>query len=133
MRRRPMICIMLAAGLLGGCSFLNDTTETVAINTIPANAVLFVNGVRYDGTPVFVVVERRHPLLLTVSPPPCADDLTPETVNFVVPRDFSTQGVLDLVGSPALLPIIGLFYPGSRVLQTNNIVINLNEPPAAED
>jgi len=26
-----------------------------------------------------------------------------------------------------------LFYSGSRVLETNNIIINLYEPPAVED
>ncbi|MPN40255.1 hypothetical protein SDC9_187791 [bioreactor metagenome] len=125
--------LLAAGGLCGGCSFLNGTTETVAINTIPANAIVFVNGVRYEGTPVFVTVEKRHPLLLTVAPSPSADDLAPETLNYVVPRNFSTQGVMDLVGSVTILPITGLFYPGSRVLETNNIIINLYEPPAVED
>ncbi len=119
--------------LLPGCSFLSPTTEYISITTIPNDALVYVNGARYSGSPMFVKIERRRPALLTVAPQPSHDDPTPEALDYVIWRELSARGVLDCVGSVFILPITGLFSPGSRVMATNNVVINLFDPLPPED
>ncbi len=113
-------CLLALAGLLtGGCSFLGPSREIMAFNVKPANAVTIVNGVKFEYSPFFLPVDKSQDLFISVYLN------TGEERNYVVRRELSTFGVLDTIGSIAILPAFGLLYGGAWRMQQNNVMINM--------
>lgn len=116
--------IVAAAVLLctgSGCSFLTPASEMLSVQVEPEDAVVIINGTRFEGVPFFTPVYKGTDVLVSVYKPKAP------IRNYVIRRHLSTTGILDCVGAIFIFPAFGLLCGGAWELEQNNIIIDLDE------
>lgn len=126
--RKRWTAVLAASGLAwaaGGCSFFAPTMENVRIETDSREAVVIVNGTQYSGTPLVLPLSCKHDVLIEAYIPD--RDGMPRGLrrNYVVRRTLSACGVLDTLGTIAILPGFGLLTGGAYDLREHDVRIDL--------
>ncbi len=111
-------CIMLPTILLAftGCSALfMGSNQDLTITSNPVEAEILINSIARDVTPAVVSVGRNQRITVTVR----KDGYYPASQ--LLEQKYTTAGWLDIIGSPALIPMAGLAAPG-RFRQTPDVL-----------
>ena len=102
-----------------GCSAFRPYKETVSVTCIPNDAILMVNGQRYN-SPAQVSADRNRDVSIQCN----KEGYVP--YQRTIGNHFNTTGVLDAIGTVFfLVPGIGLFFPGAWSLDETNVFITL--------
>lgn len=118
---------VLLLPVLNGCSFFAPAVENIRIETEPREAIVIINGIKYVGTPVVLPMSCKHDVLIEAY---VADkDGMPRGFrrNYVVRRTLSACGVLDTLGTIALLPGFGLLSGGAYTFYEHDVKIDLDD------
>jgi hypothetical protein len=110
-----------AALLLNGCSmFVNPNQQISVMSNVPT-AQIYVNGELVgQGSGVTASVRRNKNVQIMAT----ADGYYSNTKG--IDTHLSTTGILDIIGIFLyIVPVIGLFFPGSRTLDEHNVTIML--------
>lgn len=122
MKIPKLIFSLVLITILGSsCSTFRSANETISVAVFPEDAVVIVNGVQYQGTPLIMPVYRGEDAIIQVYSPQY------QTRYFVVRRHLSTTGILDCAGAILLFPPLGLLSGGAYDFDTNNIYINMSD------
>ena len=85
------------------------------------DAEIFINGDRVGRGMVTMKVKRNRDVQIMATKP------NYQTAYYNIDSNLNITGVLDIIGTLAfLLPIIGIFFPGSKSLDQTNVALNLD-------
>ena len=104
--------------LLPGCSAFRSSTQEITVRTEPPDALVNVNG-NIVASPATLVVPRNETMFIKIS----REGYFPYVTT--VGHSLNVTGYLDIAGSIFILPIIGLFTPGKRSLDSTDFSITL--------
>jgi hypothetical protein len=116
----------IIAALNFGCSAFRDSTQRIEVTCNPQDAVLMINGQRYQ-SPATLNVRRDREVSINCS----KEGMMP--YQRIVEKHFSTAGVLDIAGTVVFfVPGVGLLCAGAWDLDETNVNINLVEKEGPE-
>ena len=119
---KKAIAILLSAVQLIGCSAFAGRKQSVTVTTNVPSAQIFANG-ELVGTGNTSFKARRNKDLQLVAK---ADGY--HEAYHHIDTELSTTGILDIVGIFFfLVPVVGLFTPGSRTLEQRNVAMHLEK------
>lgn len=122
----PLPLISLALLLATGCSVFRSATQTLTVTTVPTNAVLVINGVKYQ-PPVKIPVRRDRPVIIQCEAPGLEPQLR------TIDTHLNGTAFLDFMGLLFfLVPGIGLATPGSHSLEYTAVHLDLFHPYVVE-
>lgn len=119
---KKAIAILLAAVHFIGCSAFVGTKQRVTVTTNVESSKIYANGeIVGTGTASFKAKRNRDIQLMAK-----ADGYHPAYHN--IGTEMSTTGILDIIGIFFfLVPVIGLFTPGSKTLDQQNVALHLED------
>ena len=119
------IVIILGLAACVGCSAFRPPTQILTVTTVPTNAVLTINGIKYN-PPVKMPVKRDKPVIIECE----ATGFTPQVRT--VDSNLNFTAFLDTVGFLfVLFPGLGLASPGSHSLDYTTVQMDLTHPYVA--
>lgn len=118
---KKVFAIILSVSYFTACSFFAGTKQTVTVMTNVPTAEIYANGEKVGtGTSAKFKVKRNKTLQLMAK----ADGYSPAFKD--VDTKLSMTGILDFVGFFFILvPIFGLFTPGAKSLDQDNMALEL--------
>ena len=103
-----------------GCSAFRPSKESISVMASQPDAVIYVNGQPVGQGSVTTRVKRNKNVQIVASKP----GYYPGSYN--IDSNLNTTGVLDIIGTFFFfLPVIGVFFPGAKSLDENNVFVNL--------
>lgn len=117
---KKVFVVLLSFSLCAACSAFRPSKESISVMTSQPDAVIYVNGHPIGQGSVTTQVKRNQNVQIVASKP----GYYPGSYN--IGSNLNTTGVLDIVGTFFFLfPIIGVFFPGAKSLDENNVFVNL--------
>ena len=117
---KKTIAIWLSAVQLIGCSAFVGSKQRVTVTTNISSAQIYANG-ELVGTGMASFKARRSKDIQLMAK---AEGYHPAYHN--IGTELSTTGILDIIGVFFfLVPVIGLFTPGSKTLEQQNVALHL--------
>ncbi len=117
---KKIFILMLSLSLCAGCSAFRPTKESISVMASQPDAVIYINGQPVGQGSVTARVKRNKNVQIVASKP----GYYPGTYN--IDSNLNTTGVLDIIGTFFfLVPVVGVFFPGAKSLDENNVFVNL--------
>jgi len=118
---RGLVTVLASLSLVlsTGCSAFQPKMQNVLISTPEVGAEIHVNGQKIGTSPVAIPLERNkeHAIIAKHKG---------KTGTFTLGNKMSTTGVLDIIGTFFfIVPVIGIFTPGFKELDSTNVVLPL--------
>ena len=119
---KKLIAIIVSISYLAGCSCFAGSRQKVSVMTNVENAKIYANGELVGKGNATFKAKRNRDLQLVAK----ADGY--DTAHRNIDTELSATGILDIIGIFLfLLPGIGLFFPGSKTLEQQNVYLELKE------
>lgn len=117
---KKAVVLGMVSILLSACSAFRSPKESISIMTNQPDAVIFVNGQRVGSGFAVTRVKRNHNVQIM------ARKEGYQAAYYNVDSNLNVTGVLDIVGTFFfIVPLIGVFFPGSKSLDQNNVALDL--------
>lgn len=118
--KKILVCLF-ASYLCCACSAFRSPKETISVMTNQPDSIIYINGKKVGHGNVQTKVKRSKNVQVMASKPGY------QSAYYNIDSNINVTGILDIIGTFIwIVPIIGIFTPGSKSLDENNVALNLD-------